>query len=157
MTITQFPHCDARVLHAPGECEFCDRYPEWQDLRKRWGIAFTGHEPLTRDYGTSQRTQLPCPADFNRPPTGEGSDHRRWAGNVATTQAPVNETGASRMVYGCHRPPRGWVCSRSMGHDGPCAASPLSEAITQARSQPGFLERLRANMAKHKDILDRLR
>lgn len=45
-----FPHCDQRVLHAPGECEFCDACPEWQALRKAWGIAFTGHIPaILRD------------------------------------------------------------------------------------------------------------
>lgn len=41
-TIKQFPHCDSRVLHAPGKCEFCDKHPDWQDLRLAWGIAFTG-------------------------------------------------------------------------------------------------------------------
>jgi hypothetical protein len=88
--IQQFPHCDARVLHAPGECRFCDLHPEWQQLRKAWMIAFTGHEPAEEE--------LPCPADYDRPP-GSVSDHRRWAGNVATTQQPVNETGASRLMY----------------------------------------------------------
>jgi len=43
--ISQFPHCDQRVLHAPSECEYCDRHPEWQALRMAWGIAFTGYEP----------------------------------------------------------------------------------------------------------------
>lgn len=70
----QYPHCDTRVLHKPGDCEYCDRHPEWQLLRKRWGIAFTGEQPLAG--------QLPCPADFNRPPDSP-SDHRRWYGNVA--------------------------------------------------------------------------
>lgn len=92
----QFPHCDARILHAPGECEFCDEHPDWQELRKTWMIAFTGHEPVTYDHAG---TQVPCPADFNRPPSGD-ADHRRWAGNVATTAEPVNETGASKLCYG---------------------------------------------------------
>lgn len=114
----QFPHCDARVLHAPGECEYCDRHADWQELRQAWGIAFTGHSPNPvsanddegpdaahgRSYsfgwvGLPPDVLLPCPADFARPP-GSGSDHRRWAGNVATTQEPVNETAASRMPYG---------------------------------------------------------
>lgn len=43
--LPQAPHCDQRVLHAPGECEFCDARPEWQALRQAWGIAFTGHVP----------------------------------------------------------------------------------------------------------------
>lgn len=72
------PHCDARILHAPGECWACDLYPDWQELREKWGIAFTGRAPLTGVAGN----QLPCPADFNRPP-GSKSDHTRWGPNTA--------------------------------------------------------------------------
>lgn len=80
------PHCDARILHAPGECGHCDRYPDWQELRRMWGIAFTGHRPQRAAYGTG--TELPCPADHNRPP-GSHSDHRQWGGNVAATPGQV--------------------------------------------------------------------
>jgi hypothetical protein len=80
--IPQFPHCDTRVLHAPGECEYCDRHEDWQMLRERWGIAFTGHPPQDEDLHGLIRKQLPCPADYNRPPESP-SDHRRWYGNVA--------------------------------------------------------------------------
>jgi hypothetical protein len=58
VTIAQFPHCDQRVLHAPGECEFCDDHTEWQELRKAWGIVLTGH--LAGE-------GLPCLADAARP------------------------------------------------------------------------------------------
>ena len=27
----------------------------------------------------------------------------------------------------CHRPPRGWMCTRAKGHEGPCAAHPIRE------------------------------
>ena len=37
------PHCDQRVLHAPGECRHCDHYPDWQQARTVQGINFTGH------------------------------------------------------------------------------------------------------------------
>jgi hypothetical protein len=110
--IAQFPHCDQRVLHAPGECEYCDRHPDWQALRKAWGIAFTGHAPRAglprcdkrmRDsfpgYGPGPRCQqprghdgdckpypawdaMPCPADAARPPDSP-ADHRQWGGNTA--------------------------------------------------------------------------
>lgn len=105
--IRQFPHCDARILHAPGECEYCDLHPEWQELRKMWGIAFTGHlpGPITaadvegqggsRSYAISWRTPatrpevwLPCPADFARP-AGSTSDHRRWYGNRVEVELEV--------------------------------------------------------------------
>ncbi len=56
--IEQFPHCDSRVLHAPGECEYCDAHPDWQALRINWHIAFTGYEPTDGE--------LPCPAWYAR-------------------------------------------------------------------------------------------
>lgn len=77
------PHCDARILHAPGECWACDLYPDWQDLREKWLIAFTGHEPAEKRHGDYLiGKQLPCPADFNRPPDSP-SDHRQWGPNQA--------------------------------------------------------------------------
>ena len=67
--IQMFPHCDQRILHVPGECSYCDAYPEWQALRVAWGIAFTGWEP--------EGTELPCPADHAR-----GNNHKLWPGNT---------------------------------------------------------------------------
>jgi hypothetical protein len=68
--IKQFAHCDQRILHAPGECQYCDKYPEWQALRVAWGISFTGWEP--------EGKELPCPADYAR-----GDAHKLWYGNIA--------------------------------------------------------------------------
>lgn len=67
--ITRFPHCDQRILHAPMECEYCDKHPTWQALRVAWGIAFTGYEP--------EGDELPCPADHAR-----GDTHKLWRGNL---------------------------------------------------------------------------
>ncbi len=66
----QYPHCDQRVLHAPGECEFCDAHPQWQQLRIDWSICFTGYEP--------EGTELPDPATYAR-----GDTLNKWHGNVA--------------------------------------------------------------------------
>lgn len=66
-----FPHCDQRILHAPGECQFCDANPDWQALRKAWGICFTGYTP--------EKQELPCPADHAR-----GDNHKLWYGNQAS-------------------------------------------------------------------------
>lgn len=71
--IGQFPHCDQRVLHAPGDCKYCDSHQEWQELRQAWGIAFTGQEPVDEEH----HKQLPCPSDFNR---GKSGAHV-WGGN----------------------------------------------------------------------------
>lgn len=65
------PHCDQRVLHAPGECRFCDDCPEWQRLRVVWGIAFTGHEP--------GEDQVRCPS------RREVETINRWPGNRAAS------------------------------------------------------------------------
>ena len=73
------PHCDQRVLHQPGICWACDLYPDWQDLRVKWGVAFTGQKPMP--------WEMPCPADHHRPP-GSKSDHRRWGPNRAQGPRP---------------------------------------------------------------------
>ena len=70
--IAQFPHCDQRILHAPGECNYRDGQPLWQELRRSWGIAFTGHKPLAG--------MIPCPPSRQprRPPQvgRQQADHR---------------------------------------------------------------------------------
>lgn len=72
------PHCDPRVLHAPGECRFCDAHPEWQEARRLWGIAFTGQESDQEGEGPD----LPCPSDLRR---GTGGAHV-WYGNRPTPE-----------------------------------------------------------------------
>ena len=68
------PHCDQAVLHAPGECRYCDELPEWQDLRRLWGIAYTGHAPQIANH------EIACPSDIRRP----GNIAAEWPGNRAT-------------------------------------------------------------------------
>lgn len=65
----QFPHCDPKVLHAPGECQHCDKHPEWQALRQIWAIAFTGYD--------AQQGELPCPAENAR----GRANCQAWGGN----------------------------------------------------------------------------
>ena len=81
--ITQFPHCDQKVLHAPGECEYCDAHPEWQELREAWGIAYTGHSYEIIDEkdwegNPTQRILVPCPSELERPL----EVINKWHGNV---------------------------------------------------------------------------
>jgi hypothetical protein len=40
-----FPHCNPKVLHAPGECRYCDDHPDWQKLRKAWELPFSDYDP----------------------------------------------------------------------------------------------------------------
>lgn len=65
------PHCDSSVLHAPGECEFCDEYPDFQHYRVVARINFSGHY---------DRNKAPCPSTFFRPE----ATIDKWGGNVAT-------------------------------------------------------------------------
>ena len=47
------PHCDSSILHAPGACEYCDHYPDWQQMRVTQCINFSGeHDP----------EKAPCPS-----------------------------------------------------------------------------------------------
>jgi hypothetical protein len=65
-------HCDPAVLHAPGECEFCDKYgTDWQAYRQMAGINFTGHH----DDGKAL-----CPSEYRR----SVQTINRWPGNRAS-------------------------------------------------------------------------
>lgn len=94
----KFPHCDPRILHANGECEHCDKYSDWQELRKSWQIAFTGHKTVDApgvrrdndDRTVKYDAVLPCPADYIR-----GDAHTRWGGNRATTDVNIEKNLAA--------------------------------------------------------------
>jgi hypothetical protein len=118
-----YPHCDARVLHAPGECEYCDEFAsDLQEQRIDQRINFTGHD---------DPDLLPDPATQARPV----ETINRWGGNVAVPkdaetvrdwfgyEVPVEEP-VGVLSPECKLPPRGWYCTRGAGHDGPCAAWP---------------------------------
>jgi hypothetical protein len=64
------PHCDQSILHAPGACQHCDKYPDWQELRKLWRINFTDEYDLDK---------APCPSTYFR----EIGVRDRWFGNRA--------------------------------------------------------------------------
>ncbi|SRR5258708_24877162 len=72
-TIKQFPHCDSKILHKPGECEYCDGHPDWQELRTLWNVNFTGHYDLDK---------MLCPAEQYR----DKSVMDQWSGNGARTK-----------------------------------------------------------------------
>ena len=65
----QPPHCDAAVLHAPGECKYCDHAPLAQELRVWWGINFTGHY---------DEDKVLCPSEMRR----DVEKIYLWGGNV---------------------------------------------------------------------------
>lgn len=65
----QYPHCDSLVLHAPGDCQFCDKHPDWQLSRIKAGINFTGGKDPDK---------APCPSEFYRPV----ETINKWPGNT---------------------------------------------------------------------------
>lgn len=67
------PHCDDRVLHAPGECIYCDKYPRLQKAREGAGINFTGHRAPDKEM---------CPSEKARPL----ETIYRWHGNIPMTK-----------------------------------------------------------------------
>lgn len=89
-------HCDSRILHQPGFCEYCDKYPEAQQRRIDLDVNFTGGR---------NEALLPCPAEQAR----NIRDMYAWAGNhpkgknVPEEYKDVliaMESPASRMMYG---------------------------------------------------------
>lgn len=69
-----YPHCDMRVLHAPGRCVHCDAAPKAQRERIFRKVNFTGQ---LRD------GRAPCPSDLRR---GLGGSHV-WRGNRPRLQS----------------------------------------------------------------------
>jgi hypothetical protein len=66
-----YPHCDARVLHAPSQCSICDQYAsDLQEIRQIWGVNFTGE---------SDPNKTQCPAEAARPL----ETINKWGGNTA--------------------------------------------------------------------------
>lgn len=65
----RLPHCDMFVLHRPGTCDYCDKVPELQRYRIKYGINFTNEsDPELAD----------CPSWEARPV----ERIERWGGNV---------------------------------------------------------------------------
>jgi hypothetical protein len=73
----QYPHCDHRILHAPNECVFCDKHPDWQEERVKNNINFTNEKDPNK---------LPCPAEAAR-----GDAVNYWGGNRPTTQEDLDK------------------------------------------------------------------
>ncbi len=72
------PHCDDKILHAPGECIYCDKYPKQQAKRIKQSINFTGHNDPNKSI---------CPAEQVRP-----LDRiERWGGNIPMTKKMQKE------------------------------------------------------------------
>src|SRR5665213_2802016 len=72
-------HCDSNVLHAPGECVYCDKYGKIeQQQRKNAKINFTGHHDTDKTM---------CPSEHRRPL----DIINLWGGNVAKTQEQLDD------------------------------------------------------------------
>lgn len=85
MEKAKYPHCDSKVLHAPGKCVFCDEYPDAQADRVINNIAFTGEDVWPEDGRVQPKAQ--CPAEAARPL----GDINKWGGNRPRTQSDIDE------------------------------------------------------------------
>lgn len=56
-SVSRMPHCDARILHAPGKCHHCDLFADFQQYRLLSEINFTGENDLRKS---------PCPSLWTR-------------------------------------------------------------------------------------------
>ncbi len=72
------PHCDPSILHAPGECGYCDDCPEAQELRRQSRINFSGRHDSDK---------VPCPSTYFR--TEEVVN--LWRGNRAQAREQLGE------------------------------------------------------------------
>lgn len=80
--MAQAPHCDDLVLHAPGNCKYCDMFPDIQQARIKNGVNFTGeNDPKKKQ----------CPAEVRR----SLDTINRWGGNVAHPEAKKDDCGCS--------------------------------------------------------------
>ena len=61
MTDQPLIHCNPEVLHAPGECDFCDEYPDRQAARAASGGGFTPPESNGWHGNVAQRRAEPPP------------------------------------------------------------------------------------------------
>ena len=81
--INRFPHCDSTILHSKKSgCVYCNKHPDWQELREVWHMNFTGEDILEKD-GIQM---LPCPSTLSRPI----NKVHAWHGNVPTTQEDID-------------------------------------------------------------------
>lgn len=71
-----YPHCNTEVLHAPGECYYCDHYPERQAARAASGTPFTPNEA------------------------------NGWSGNIAVKEGEIHQHLGAPYVVGAAPPPR---------------------------------------------------
>lgn len=123
--IEQMPHCDSSVLHAPGECQFCDRHPDWQEYREAARINFSGHN----DEG-----KAPCPSEHFRPP--EVRD--RWPGNVAAPEGePVPSYWPPELLEAVNAGQRLHTATVDELHQGTNMISRLGNRMRAARNRWG--------------------
>ena len=73
--LAAFPHCDARVLHPPEECEYCgsEDAKVLREDRERLGVNYTGRKDRP----------WPCPAERAR----SMASLNLWDGNRPRTHA----------------------------------------------------------------------
>lgn len=113
--MAEHPHCNAEVLHAPGECYVCDKYPERQAMRK------AGKTPFTPNESNGWSGNVAAPA---------GSVHSHMGFTYIVGWEDTTEGGVMGTPWDDDDKPceihfkRGWRCTRGRHAVGPCALVP---------------------------------
>lgn len=107
MSNAPYPHCNSDTLHAPGECYYCDKYPQAQQARIDRSIAFS---PLEAN-GWSGNVAVQA---------GELHSHMGAAYVVGDREAQLLEGDGPCAINFV----RGWRCTRNQHSAGPCALVP---------------------------------
>lgn len=112
----EYPHCNSEVLHAPGECHYCDAYPQRQRVRAASGTSFTPNE----SNGWSGNVAAPT-----------GSLHSHMGATYIVGRDDWDDEQDQERVlaedvaqWKCGLPPTGWYCKKRAGHAGPCPTYP---------------------------------
>jgi hypothetical protein len=86
--------------------------------------------------------------DAKRPAVPEPHQEAHWASECKDPAACKFARELTRVAdapsfadQGCRRPPRGWTCSRLVGHEGPCAAWPIAAGERPATPMPRVVVR----------------
>jgi hypothetical protein len=101
------PHCDDLILHGPGVCDYCDKYPAWQEARRKFRIEYSFTQARIANHRIRRTGYRPCPASVLRPI----EKIERWGGNVpynAEAEAgDVFSLGLAGLADGDHSDRRG--------------------------------------------------
>lgn len=120
--MAEYPHCNMQVVHAPGECYYCDKFPHLQRAREASGGPFTPNE----SNGWSGNVAAPQGAVH----THMGFSYIVGSGPEGVIETPFDDPNKPCEINF----KRGWFCTRGVHATGPCALVPKWWNISGVRA-----------------------